>query len=148
MRIYGHVSDHQALEWSWVDARLNEAGTYWATARTDGHPHPRPVWGVWASRCLHLSIGTPITRAALALDPTVTIHLDSGTDVVIVEGRVVASTTDPDVIAAYDRKYDWTYDVEEFGSLICVAPTAILAWQVTGWAGRGSFQRSARWDFP
>jgi len=147
LRLYGQVSSHRELEWAWVDARLREAGTYWVAGRSDGPPHPRPVWGVWASGCLHLSIGTPTTRTALAIDPTVTVHLESGTDVAIVEGRAVMPPTDPNVLAQYDQKYNWSYDVEAFGPLICVAPSTILAWRVAGWAGRDGFQRASRWDF-
>jgi hypothetical protein len=38
---------------------------------------------------LLLSIGTPSTLRALLADPRVTVHLDSGTDVVMIEGRAV-----------------------------------------------------------
>jgi hypothetical protein len=130
-----------------VDARLTDAGTYWVVARTGGHPHPRPVWGVWRVDHLFLSIGTPVTRAALAVDPRVTVHLDSGTDVVILEGQAEGPNDDDDVLAAYDRKYDWSYDVADHGPLTSVRPSTVLAWETAGWAGRESFQRSGRWDF-
>ena len=112
-----------------------------------GRPHPRPVWGVWHDDRLHLSIGTPALRQALADDPVITIHLESGTDVVIVEGEVTDSTIDGGLVAAYDRKYDWSYDVAEYGPLMVVAPSKILAWQADGWAGRRSFRRSGTWKF-
>lgn len=147
LRLYGQPSDKPALEWAWVDAQLSAAGTYWVTARAPGHPHPRPVWGAWRDGNLYLSIGTPLTTAALAADPRVTVHLDSGTDVVIVEGRRTGMSADPDVIADYDRKYDWTYDAATYGPLSCVAPKTILAWRTSGWAGRDSFQQTGRWRF-
>jgi len=145
IRLYGRESDKPALDWAWVDRQLGSAGTYWVVARTQGHPHPRPVWGVWRTDRLYLSIGTPATLRALARDPVVTVHLDSGTDVVIVEGRAAASVSEPEVIAAYDEKYDWTYDVAKYGPLSCIEPSAILAWRTSGWAGRGSFQETGRW---
>jgi hypothetical protein len=148
IRFYGQVGDHAALEWEWVDDQLRRAGTYWVTARTSGHPHPRPVWGIWRSSQLFLSIGTPVTRQALDVDPLVTVHLDSGTEVVIVEGRASGSSDHAELLAEYDEKYDWSYDLTEYGSLTRISPDAVLAWRTAGWAGRDSFQQAGRWVFP
>ena len=120
---------------------------YWVTARTRGHPHPRPVWGVWWEDHLHLSIGTPLTLQALAVDPTLTVHLDSGTEVVILEGRAVDARGETEVVTEYDRKYDWAYEVDKYGPLTCVAPETVLAWRAGGWAGRESFQQTGKWSF-
>jgi hypothetical protein len=147
LRFYGQPIERSPLEWAWVESKLAAAGTYWVTARTDGHPHPRPVWGVWRGRRLHLSIGTPVTLAALAADPAVTVHLDSGTDVVIVEGRLGGTTTDADVLDDYNTKYDWNYDSSEHGPGTSVEPERVLAWRTAGWAGRDSFQQTGRWTF-
>ena len=147
LQLYGEDSETEALDWDWVDRQLRQAGTYWVTARTPGHPHPRPVWGVWQENHLYLSIGTPVTVQALATDPAVTVHLDSGTEVVIVEGRAVDASSDIEVLARYDRKYDWSYEVATYGPLTCVAPGTVLAWRTAGWAGRESFQQTGRWTF-
>jgi len=147
LRLYGHPSDKSLLDWAWVVAQLETAGTYWVIPRTMGHPHPRPVWGVWRNDRLYLSIGTPTTRRALAVDPAMTVHLDSGTDVVIVEGTAAGQVTEPDVIAPYDKKYDWKYHPTEYGPLQCVQPGVVLAWRAAGWAGRESFQQTGRWTF-
>ena len=145
--MYGQPSATPGLDWSWVDAQLAAAGTYWVIARTQGHPHPRPVWGIWESDHLCLSIGTPITLLTLARDPVVTVHLDSGTDVVIVEGHAAGTTSGADIIGAYNRKYDWDYDAGQYGPLQRVDPDAVLAWRAAGWAGRDSFQQTGRWRF-
>ena len=92
LRLYGAPSDKTPLAWPWVEQQLAGAGTYWINARTPGHPHPRPVWGVWFLQQLHLSIGSPTLRRAIREEPEVTIHLDSGTDAVIVEGLHPAAT--------------------------------------------------------
>lgn len=151
LRLYGQVSNKPTPDWSWVNQQLESAGTYWVIARTASHPHPRPVWGVWENQRLLLSIGTPSTLRALAADPRVTVHLDSGTDVVIVEGRAVdLADTDADVdhaVETYNRKYDWSYDAEAYGPLTVIVPSSVLAWRTAGWAGRGSFQQTGRWDF-
>ena len=147
LRLYGQPSSKSALEWNWVETQLTEAGTYWVTARTPGHPHPRPVWGVWKEGCLHLSIGTPAAARAIATDPVVTVHLESGTEPVIVEGYVAGTTSEPGILAAYNLKYDWEYDAAEYGPLTSVAPGKVLAWRTAGWAGRESFQQTGRWTF-
>ncbi|MGD0440776.1 MAG: pyridoxamine 5'-phosphate oxidase [Acidimicrobiales bacterium] len=147
LRLYGRESNAEELEWDWVDGELTRAGTYWVTARTQGHPHPRPVWGVWMRERLYLSIGTLVTVKALAADPTVTVHLESGTEVVIVEGTAVNDPVGSAVFAEYDRKYDWSYDVARYGPFTCVVPALVLAWRTAGWAGRESFQQTGRWRF-
>lgn len=145
--MYGGPSDAAPLAWSWVEAELVGAGTYWVVARGGGWPHPRPVWGVWDDEALHLSIGSPVLGWALERDPTVTVHLDSGVDVVVVEGRVAGTTGAPDLIEAYDAKYDWTYTVDEYGPLTTVQPAKVVAWRSAGWAGREGFQQTGRWRF-
>ena len=148
--MYGQPSATPGLDWSWVDAQLAAAGTYWVIARTQGHPHPRPVWGIWESDHLCLSIGTPITLRTLARDAVVTVHLDSGTDVVIVEGQAIRSSRDEslEAKAAYDAKYDWDYDLDQYGPFTRVEPDAILAWRAIGPAGRDGFAQAGRWRFP
>ena len=47
-----------------------------------------------------------MTLRALAFDPTLTLHLDSGTEVVILEGRAGDARSEAAaVVAEYDRKY-------------------------------------------
>ena len=147
LRLYGAESDKAALEWDWVDGQLKAAGTYWVVPRSAGHPHPRPVWGVWRDQRLFLSIGTPANGRDLAADSRVTVHLDSGTDVVILEGSVVDASQDTQVLAEYDSKYEWSYDLATYGALTVVAPARILAWRSQGWAGREGFHYTGRWTF-
>ncbi len=146
--MFGSPSDAPHLDWSWVDAQLRAAGTYWVTAGGTAHPHPRPVWGVWDDGLLHLSVGSPVLARALDAHPEVTVHLDSGTDVVIVEGQVTGRREDADLLEDYDRKYDWSYTVEEYGPLTTITVTTVLAWRSAGWAGREGFQQTGRWNYP
>jgi hypothetical protein len=148
LRLYTQPSDHPQLDWQWVQKQLESAGTYWVIPCSDGYPHPRPVWGLWLDDALHLSIGSPVIRGALASDPKVTVHLESGTEVVVVEGQFIpATTTDPNVIAAYNDKYDWAYDEAAYGPIARVAADTVIAWRTAGWAGRESFQESGKWTF-
>ncbi len=145
--MYGQPSDSAPLDWGWVDQRLREAGTYWVVSQGAARPHPRPVWGVWTDNTLNLSIGSPTVTGDVEQHPLVSVHLDSGTDVVIVEGAVTGSTEDLDLLRSYDVKYDWDYAVDEYGPLTKVAPSKIMAWRSAGWAGRDGFQQTGRWRF-
>ena len=148
LRLYGATAEQPALEWAWVDKQLTAAGTYWVMAPSAGHPHPRPVWGVWTGAELVLSVGSPVLVASLAADPRCTVHLDSGTDVVLLEGT--ARRGDEPTAAhldAYNRKYDWQYVVGEYGPFTHVTPSAAMAWRSAGWAGRDGFQTVGRWSF-
>lgn len=147
LRLYGGVSQRLALEWADVERRLDEAPTYWLVA-AGPRPHPRPVWGVWISDMLYVSVGSPVLKASIGDGVEVSIHLDSGTDVVIVEGWAEAATAG-DVSAAVERyraKYETDYDAEELGPLTGVRPRHVIAWATAGWAGRGGFQRTVRFD--
>jgi hypothetical protein len=148
LRLYGALSSRAPLAWPWVEQQLIDAGTYWVVARTPGYPHPRPVWGIWTEQQLYLSIGSPTLVQAIRAEPVVTVHLDSGTDVVIVEGLVTPSEPTPAAsVQAYNHKYDWDYDASRYGALTRVRPSKVLAWRTTGPAGRDSFQTTGSWIF-
>jgi hypothetical protein len=156
IRMFGSTPDAEPLLWSWVDAQLTSAGTYWVVTHEDldpeamQYPHPRPVWGVWLDDRLHLSLGSPVLNRHVGRQPGVTVHLDSGTDVVIVEGLAIRSSRDEslEAKAAYDAKYDWDYDLDQYGPFTRVEPDAILAWRAIGPAGRDGFAQAGRWRFP
>jgi hypothetical protein len=146
LRFYGEPADQPRLEWSWVDRQLTESGTYWLNVATPStHPHPRPVWGVWHDDRLHLSLGSRVLGRAAQPDTLVSVHLDSGTDVVILEGTVTGPTIDTHLIVAYNAKYDYSYDVNGLGPLTTITPDTAMAWRSAGWAGRDGFQHVGRW---
>ena len=147
--MFGAASTDAALDWSWVQQQLTDAETYWVDVAGSGtRPHARPVWGVWLDDRLHLSIGTPAIRRAATPGAAATIHLPDGLDVVIVEGAVTGPTSDADVVAAYDAKYDWKYDLAQYGPFTTVSPTDVLAWRAAGPAGRDGFAETGRWTWP
>ena len=86
---YGLKPRKQYLPWSHAQERLERSRNYWiCTSRPDGRPHSIPVWGFFLDDVLYF--GTmKSSRKAKNLDnnPSVSIHLDSGDDVVIVEGE-------------------------------------------------------------
>lgn len=148
LRMYARETELAPIEWSWVEEQLVAAGTYWVTPRSKDHPHPRPVWGSWADDALFLSIGSHVVARELRDDPVVAVHLDSGTDVVIVEGRALPNWEPRDLdalITAYNAKYDWDYKIEDLGPLTQIHPEQVIAWRSAGWAGREGFRQSGKW---
>jgi hypothetical protein len=81
-------TDEGVLEWTWAVERLESALNYWfSTTRPDGRPHAMPAWAVFLDGTLYFE-GSPRTRRArnLAANAAVVVHLESGDDVVILEG--------------------------------------------------------------
>ena len=144
---YGAPATAEPLAWSWVDAQLAAAGTYWVVAQSTRWPHPRPVWGIWSDERLLLSIGSPVVARQAHASPDVTVHLDSGTDVVVLEGRVAADYDLATFLTAYNEKYDWNYTLDEYGPPTVIEPRLVLAWRSAGWAGREGFVAAGKWSF-
>jgi len=145
--MYGTLSEVPALEWAHVERRLAEAPLYWVVAPSTGWAHPRPVWGIWDGQLLCVSLGSPSLRRDFARDDRATVHLESGTDVVILEGRVVDADAVVPAVARYDDKYSYAYDVAAYGALLAVQPVKIVAWTAAGPAGREGFTAGGTWTF-
>jgi hypothetical protein len=101
------------VPWATVEGQLVGAENYWlATTHPDGRPHVAPIWGAWVEGALYFD-GIPTARWArnMAANPAVSVHLESGSDVVILDGmgEDVPSITDRDlaarIVAAWDTKY-------------------------------------------
>ena len=88
---YGITAEPEGLlPWTWADERLAGARAYWvASTRPDGGPHAAPVWGLWLGDGVYFSTSRGSRKGLnLARDPRCVVHLESGDEVVIVEGRV------------------------------------------------------------
>jgi general stress protein 26 len=84
------VDEKSLLPLSHIDEQMRLSRNYWVcTTRSDGSPHAMPVWGVWFEAALFFSTD-PNSRKGrnLAANPHIVIHLESGDDVVILEGIV------------------------------------------------------------
>src|SRR5215469_16280688 len=82
-------TDEGMVAWSWAVDQLTVARNYWfCTTRPDGRPHARPAWAVWVDDSLYFD-GSPETRRGrnLAHNPAITVHLESGDQVVVLEGE-------------------------------------------------------------
>lgn len=97
----------EPIEWTWVERRLTEARSYWiATNRAGGSPHSVPVWGLWTDGAFHFFTDFESLKArAIARDPRAVVHLESGDEVVILEGTLEPCRPTREVIEAYESKY-------------------------------------------
>jgi PPOX class probable F420-dependent enzyme len=133
---------------------MSAARNYWVgTTRPDGRPHATPVWGVWVDETFYFGTGERSRKGRnLAAYPHLVVHLESGDDVVILEGVAeVITDPDPDLSAriadAYASKYLDPETGEEFrpGSaegMFSVCPRVVFAWL------ENDFPRTAsRWFF-
>lgn len=135
------------LAWSHAEERLEQAHSYWlATTSPDGRPHVTPLWGVWVEGALY-GDGHPQTRWArnIAVNPAVCIHLESGDDVVILEGQAEDVTTDEAlgqrIIAAWMAKYGRLAPDPAGSGMFRLRPKVARGWS------HESLKDGARWQF-
>jgi PPOX class probable F420-dependent enzyme len=132
--VYGiHAGDEGLLDWCWAEERLVAARNYWVTTvRPDGSPHAMPVWGLWHEAAFYFS-SSPEARKAqnLATNPAVAMHLESGDEVVVVEGRADYER-DEDLLRRLGEDYSskYSFDVSFTGGrpLLVVRPRVAYAW--------------------
>ena len=128
------------LDWTVdVEPRLVASKHYWlASVRPDGTPHSVPRWGVWVDHRFYYD-GAPTTVHARNLDrnPACTLTLESGTEVVIVEGTSHATSAEADglgarISAAFEKYHpDYQPGPDSWvdgGGLRVIVPKRVLAW--------------------
>lgn len=117
------------LPWSWAEAQLEASRNYWiVSVRPDGSPHSAPVWGLWVDGAVVFST-SPDSRKGLNLarDPRLVINLESGDDVVILEGEVETRPLDDRLADLYEAKYDYRPGGE--GDWYSLRPRVVYAWR-------------------
>jgi hypothetical protein len=147
--VYGiHEDADGLLDWSWTEERLIAARNYWVcTTRPDRRPHAMPVWGLWHEGAFFFS-SSPDSRKArnLAANPAVTVHLESGDEVVIVEG-VASLESDEGLLGQlgedYSRKYSFEVSFTGGRPLNIVLPQVAYAWLEQDFPGTAT-----RFTFP
>jgi hypothetical protein len=130
------------VTWTDVAARLAGPRHYWLhTTNPSGGPDASPVWGVLLDEVMYVySERSTVKAKNLRRDPRVVVHLESGSDVVIVHGRL-ADLGRPDaipaVVAAFDQKYDRGEEVPflpssdpAFDVLYALQPRRALLWSL------------------
>lgn len=130
------------LTWPQVEERLRASLHYWLTSvRPDGTPHTVPRWGVWLDGRFYYD-GAPTTRHTRNVErnPAVTLSLESGTEVVIVEGRSDATRADAEDLGArlaeaFEKYHPHGYrpgadswSGEDGGGLRVITPKRAMAW--------------------
>ena len=117
------------LPWAWAAERLATSRNYWiVTAKPDAAPHAAPVWGLWLGDAVVFSTSLESRKGRnLARDPRVVVHLESGDEVVILEGGAERIELDARIADAYEAKY--AFRPEASGGLwLKVAPRVAYAW--------------------
>ena len=145
---YGVTQAAEGAAWPPVEVKLAASRNYWVcTTRADGAPHAKPVWGVWADGLWFSTGDRSVSGRNLARDPRISIHLESGDDVVILEGAVAAmrlGDVPPAVTRAYAAKYAFDPAGEDAaeGTWYRLVPAIAHSWL------EHDFQHSvARWEF-
>ena len=143
---YGIQEDPDGmLDWAWADERLARSRNYWiVTADEDGRPRSVPVWGIWLDDAVVFGT-SPRSRKGtnLARDSRVLIHLDSGDEVVIVEGTAEPVTPTEAVAEAFEAKYEWRPDLrDETQGWFRLRPRLAQAWLETDYTATAT-----RFDF-
>lgn len=141
-RGYGVEQADRFVPWEDIESKLTESLHYWlSTTRHDGRPHVVPRWGVWIDGRFWYD-GSPETVHVhnLEVHPECVVHLESGSEAIIVEGE--STPSDPihgelgeRLAAEYHRKYapaytpspdSWSDEIA--GGMRIVAPVKVLAW--------------------
>jgi len=132
-----YTSQHKKefLPWSHAEERLVNSRNYWiCTARADGRPHSMPVWGMWLDGALYFGTARDSVKAKnIARSAAVSVHLESGDDVVILEGHAVEVDVSGKKLRAKldaesSRKYDMPMMIVPESIIYRVRPRVVLAW--------------------
>ena len=150
LRMYGKKRAEEPLAWEWVAGRLAAAPMYWVvTTRPDGTPHARPLHGAFVDGRLLLSNGSWNHHHNWEANPKVSVHLESGLEVVIVEGAGAYEREKAALerfLDAYNAKYGYEYNVEQMPYAFEVVPDVVLAWQTIGELGEKGFAAVGKWS--
>lgn len=135
MKEYGISAEPEGLQdWASADAKLRESRNYWiCTSRPDGRPHAAPVWGIWHEGALYFGTGASSVKARnMDANPAVSVHLESGDDVVMFEGVAEKRRQDelpPEIDVLYREKYAMGSDeASSDAPFYVVRPALALTW--------------------
>jgi len=134
------------VDWDWVAAQLTESKNYWlcsvrppSSDAQGGRPHVVPRWCVFVDGKIYYD-GSPETRHAqnIAANPHISVHLESGDQVIILEGISIpagkpSAELAKRLVEEYRRKYSQQgYSPEptqwDEGGLYVFTPRQCIAW--------------------
>lgn len=123
------------LTWEWVDTQMKKSTIYWiVTVSPEGHPHAIPSWGIWIENKLYFGGGEKTRHMRnLLTNSNAVVHLESGQEVVIVEGVVETvkfAELDPSLNKRLEEESIRKYGAygEGDGANFAVVPRKVLAW--------------------
>jgi pyridoxine/pyridoxamine 5'-phosphate oxidase len=145
--MYGLKKNKNYLPWSHAEERLTKSRNYWiCTARPDGRPHSIPVWGLWLDGALYFGTARASRKGRnLAHNPAASVHLESGDDVVILEGEAVEISDQPTLEkldTGYRKKYKMPLMVTPENVIYRLRPKIALAW-----TEKNFISDATRWEF-
>lgn len=132
------------IPWSYVEERMETARNYWVVkASPEGEPHAAPVWGLWVDSAFYFAVEQGSKKARnLSENPRLVVHLESGDEVAILQGRGVR-VDQPERLSFLDSICYDKYSVHLGDS-----PTFVLRVETAFAWNEGDFPGSAtRWDF-
>lgn len=148
---YGIVAETEGaglLPWSFVEERMRASHNYWiASTRADGRPHAAPVWGLWHEGGFYFSTGEHSRKGRnLDANPAVSVHLESGDEVVILEG-VVNAITDAKLRNSLNKKYKLKYGMGMEGPESPGLILGLILQRAFAWREKDFPQSATRWIF-
>ena len=126
-------SDRGMKSWKWVMEQVKTPRNYWiSTVTPDNKPHSIPVWGVWVDDVFYHGGGPRTKRGRnIEANPNIVMHLESGDEVVIIEGTaeiLTEETIDPELAVRIDAEYEKKYDMKHGLPVWRLKPSKVLAW--------------------
>lgn len=134
---YGVLPDQTdaMLTWDWVDTQMRQARNFWlSTTCPDGKPHAVPVWGVWVESSFFFSTDPLSVKARnIRRDIRVVLHLESGDETLIFEGRLKTSYETDTLQATINRAYFDKYGLDPEADSVDALQYRLLPQKVMAW---------------
>jgi general stress protein 26 len=133
------------LPWTFAELRLRRAHNYWVcSTRPDARPHAAPVWGLWLDGAFYFSTDPSSQKARnLAANPAAVVHVESGDEVVIIEGAAEPSQVTKTLDSAYFRKYK----MHLIGFPAPMVMLRVSVHAVMAWREKTFSASTTRWQF-
>lgn len=135
IKFWGSERAAPDIAWSRIENALAHAYIYWfTTTNAHGRPQPRPVWGLWHDGGLILTVGSSTAWRNFRANANVSVHLPSGSEVVVLEGTASVETDRTRLeafVERYNAKYTWNLTWDDPGGFLVIHPATLLAWIAT-----------------
>ncbi len=124
------------ITWQHAKNKLVDENVYWiSSASSAGRPHAAPVWGIWKDNRFYFETDpNSIKGRNLSNNQNIVVHVQDGSDTVIVEGRAErekAVRVLDQLRKDYTKKYRYTPDWSDRLRQIVfrVEPLVVHAWK-------------------